>query len=121
VKRIVIATDGSAGGRAAVESGIELARGVGAIATFVHVRHAPLPIFGDPDYQQALSAELPKTRVVIEEAVARADNAGRTRPSRPRLRSGPARRRHVTTAFPVAAPIASGEGPGGHGPPRRRV
>lgn len=76
MKRIVIGTDGSAGGRAAVEGGIELARGAAAVATIVYVRHAPLPIVGDPFYQRALSAELRRGRAAVDEARARADAAG---------------------------------------------
>lgn len=76
MKEIVIATDGSGGGRAAVASGIELARGTGAVATIVYVRQAPPPIVGDPYYQRALSAELQRARAVVEEATACADEAG---------------------------------------------
>jgi nucleotide-binding universal stress UspA family protein len=76
MKRIVIGTDGSAGGHAAVEVGIELARAAGAVATIVYVRHSPLPILGDPYYQRALSVELQKGRCAVDEAAAQADEAG---------------------------------------------
>src|SRR5919204_6455014 len=76
MKRIVIGTDGSAGGRAAIEVGIELARAAGAVATIVYVRHSPLPILGDPYYQRALSIELQKGRCAVDQAAAQADEAG---------------------------------------------
>ncbi len=76
MKRIVIATDGSAGGHQAVETGVELACAAGAIATVVYVRHAPLPIVGDPYYQRALSAEFQRGRAAIDEGVACAAEAG---------------------------------------------
>jgi nucleotide-binding universal stress UspA family protein len=78
VKRIVIAVDDSDGGRAAVESGIELARDAGAIATFVHVWHAPPDIVGEPYYQRRLSGELGESRALVADAERRADEAGVT-------------------------------------------
>lgn len=75
-KRIVVATDGSPGGGAAVETGLELARAGGAVATFVYVCRAPRPILGDPFHGRALSAELRTGRLAVDEAVARAAEAG---------------------------------------------
>ena len=74
-RRIVVATDGSAGGREAVQAGLELARAARAIATIVHVRHAPLPFVGDPFYQRALSAEVRAARDVVDDATAQAAQA----------------------------------------------
>jgi nucleotide-binding universal stress UspA family protein len=68
VKRIVIAYDGSDGGREALEQGLQLARNARAVATVVYVRHAPLPIIGDPFYERALSKELQRGRDAIVEA-----------------------------------------------------
>jgi nucleotide-binding universal stress UspA family protein len=68
MKRIVIAYDGSDGGREALEQGLQLARSARAFATVVYVRHAPLPIVGDPFYGRALSKELHRGRDVLTEA-----------------------------------------------------
>ncbi len=76
MKRILIATDGSAGGRAAVERGLELARELGAAVTFATVRAAPPAALGAPYYQGALSEQLAKSRAVVAEASARAERAG---------------------------------------------
>lgn len=69
-KRFLIATDGSTGGREAVRKGLELACEAGAETTIVYVRHAPLPVLGDPVYQRALSHELERGRLVADEASA---------------------------------------------------
>jgi nucleotide-binding universal stress UspA family protein len=74
--RIVIATDGSAGAGEALETGIALARGSDAVATFVYVRPGPLFLLGDPFYQWSLSKELATARAALEEAEARAAEAG---------------------------------------------
>jgi nucleotide-binding universal stress UspA family protein len=76
MKRIVIAYDGSDGSREALEQGVELARTAGAVATLVYVRHAPLPMVGDPFYERALSRELRRGRDVLDEARAYAADAG---------------------------------------------
>jgi nucleotide-binding universal stress UspA family protein len=76
IKRIVIAYDGSEGSREALAAGVETARATGAVATLVYVRHAPLPIVGDPFYDQALSRELHRGRDVLAEARAFATDAG---------------------------------------------
>jgi nucleotide-binding universal stress UspA family protein len=62
MKRIVIATDGSAGAREALETGLSLARESGAVATLVYVR--------------SLSSELAQARAVLDEAAALAERAG---------------------------------------------
>ena len=74
--RVVIAADGSPGGRAAVDAGLDLARQIGAIATIVHVRPAPPLLLGDPYYAHTVADGLNTARTVIEDATARADNAG---------------------------------------------
>ena len=76
MRRIVIATDGSGGGRAALEQGLELARVAGASAVVIYVRHAPLPIVGDPYYHRGVGAELVKGRATLDEAAARTAEAG---------------------------------------------
>jgi nucleotide-binding universal stress UspA family protein len=68
MKRILIAYDGSDGGREALEQGLQLARRARATAIVVYVRHAPLPIVGDPFYERALSRELHHGRDVLAEA-----------------------------------------------------
>jgi|SRR5438034_11580160 len=73
---ILIATDGSAGAREALDTGLALARGSGAVATVVYVRPAPLPILGDPFFQRSLSEELAKARAALAEAEAAAARAG---------------------------------------------
>jgi len=62
MKRIVIATDGSAGAGEALETGLSLARESGAVATLVYVR--------------SLSSELAQGRAVLDEAAALAERAG---------------------------------------------
>jgi len=62
MKRIVIATDGSAGAGEALETGLSLARESGAVATLVYVR--------------SLSSELAQARAVLDEAAALAERAG---------------------------------------------
>jgi nucleotide-binding universal stress UspA family protein len=76
MKRVVIACDGSAGSREALEQGVELARAAGAIATLVYVRHAPLPLVGDPFYERALNGELRRGRDILDDARALAAGAG---------------------------------------------
>jgi nucleotide-binding universal stress UspA family protein len=76
MKRIVIATDGSADSAEAVEQGIELASAGSAAVTFVYVRHVLLPFVGEPYYQRTLSAQLGKGRDAVDGAAARAADAG---------------------------------------------
>ncbi len=75
MKRILVATDGSAGGSAAVDAAFELAQETGALVTVVCVRHVS-ELLGSPFYQRALSEELRQGRAVIDEATARAERAG---------------------------------------------
>ena len=57
MKRILIATDGSAGGRGAVEYGLDFARSSHASATVVYVRRAPRPLVGERFYERETSEE----------------------------------------------------------------
>jgi nucleotide-binding universal stress UspA family protein len=68
-KKIVIATDGSAGASVAVEQGVWLAKMLEAKAVFVSVARSPLPILGNPYYQRALTADLAKARAAIDAAL----------------------------------------------------
>ncbi len=76
MKRILIATDGSAGGREAVEQGLALAAATDARATLVYVRKPPLPIVGDACYQRVLSVTSRHARQIVEDAAARATELG---------------------------------------------
>ena len=75
MKRILIATDGSPGARAAVLDGLELASATGASVTFVYVRHA-IPLLGSPYYQRKLSKQLKQARAALDEAMAEAGRLG---------------------------------------------
>ena len=66
---ILIATDGSTGATAAVEKGLELAEQTGADVLFVAVRRPPVPVFGDPYWQRALSDELARLRPAVRLAM----------------------------------------------------
>ena len=76
MRRIVIAFDGSDASREALEQGVALARAAGAVATLVYVRHARLPLVGDPFYARALGRELRRGRDGLDEARALAAEAG---------------------------------------------
>jgi nucleotide-binding universal stress UspA family protein len=75
MKRILVATDGESGSHA-VDQAIDLAQAGDAELTIVFVRHAPLPVLGDPYYQRALSDELLRGRDAVSIAAARARFAG---------------------------------------------
>jgi nucleotide-binding universal stress UspA family protein len=75
MKRILIATDGSANAWAAVEEGVELASEVGAEVTFVTVRHG-VPLLGDPWYQRHLTDQLGHARETLDRAEAEAGRRG---------------------------------------------
>jgi nucleotide-binding universal stress UspA family protein len=75
VNRIVIATDGSAGGRAAVIEGLALARAFGAEVLFVSVHARVVAIYGGPYYQQQLSEALAGPREALADAMALAAEA----------------------------------------------
>ncbi len=69
-KQFLVATDGSPGAQEVVQQATALAGGADAAITLVYVRHAPLPVLGDPVYQRALSHELARARALLEEAAA---------------------------------------------------
>ncbi len=75
MKRILIATDGSAGAWAAVEEGVALAAETGAEVVFVTVRH-DAPLLGDPTYQRHLTNQLEHAREALDRAEAEADRLG---------------------------------------------
>jgi len=75
MKRILVATDGSAGAYAAVDEATALAKETGALVTLVCVRRIP-EMLGSPFYQHALSDELRRGREVIDAATARVRSAG---------------------------------------------
>jgi nucleotide-binding universal stress UspA family protein len=76
MKRILIATDGSADARDAVEYGLDLARSSHAAATVVYVRRAPRPLVGDPFYQRELSEGLHRADDAVGHALAVAADLG---------------------------------------------
>jgi nucleotide-binding universal stress UspA family protein len=73
---ILIATDGSAGARLAVDEGLDLAGQTGASVVFVAVRQPPLPVFGDPYWLSAVTSELARLRRAVKDAVAEAEARG---------------------------------------------
>lgn len=75
MERIVIATDGSPGARAAVAQGLTLARQLGASVTFVSVRPGA-PLFGDPELIRHLCDELRETRAALDGAMEEAESLG---------------------------------------------
>ena len=68
MKHIVIGTDGSIGAREALETGFELASGLGADVSVVYVRHAPARFLGAPYYQDVVTDEAKHARGVIADA-----------------------------------------------------
>jgi nucleotide-binding universal stress UspA family protein len=76
MKTILIATDGSPGAHAAVERGLDLAEDTGAEVVFLAVRRAPVPVFGDPYWQQSITNELARLRPALSEATAEAEARG---------------------------------------------
>ena len=73
IDRILIATDGSPGSRAAAEEGVRLAQILGAEVTFVAVAHPPLPMLGEPYYQRALSEHLATMRTALAKTIPSAE------------------------------------------------
>ena len=72
MKRILIATDGSPGGREAAEQGLALAATGRARVTIVYVRKRPHEFVGDAYYQRTLSVALAQARQVVDDTLARA-------------------------------------------------
>ena len=75
MKRIIVATDGSDGGHAAVAEGASLAQALGAAITIVHVRPA-ITFLGEPLYQRRLSNQLERARQAVDDALARLEREG---------------------------------------------
>lgn len=75
MKNILIATDGSDGGRAAVDAGLGLAEAAGAEVTVLYVRR-PIEILGEPFYQRKLSGQLEAARSALDDALAAASERG---------------------------------------------
>ena len=73
---ILIAIDGSAGASAAVDEGLELAAQTAARVLIVAVRRPPVPVFGDPYWQRAVTDELAKLRPAVKAALADAEARG---------------------------------------------
>jgi nucleotide-binding universal stress UspA family protein len=76
MREIVVAVDGSEGGRIALDVGIDLAQGYGAQVTAVYVRHPQPSFVGSPYAQRALSGELEKAKAALASAEAAAADAG---------------------------------------------
>ena len=76
MKQILVATDGSANGRHALDEAVELAAAAGANLTVVYVRHAQLPVLGEPVYQRSLSADLRQANEAVAIATGVAHTAG---------------------------------------------
>jgi nucleotide-binding universal stress UspA family protein len=73
MKRLLIATDGSAAGRSAVEEGLELANELDARVLFVHVNPRPPVLLGEPFYQRRLTREAAEARAAIDAAMREAE------------------------------------------------
>jgi nucleotide-binding universal stress UspA family protein len=76
MNEILVATDGSDNADHAIAQAIELARARQAKLVVTYVRHAPLPLLGEPVYQRSLSRELREAEKVTEAAAAKAREAG---------------------------------------------
>ena len=76
MNEILVGTDGSDNAEHAVAQAIELACAKHAKLLVAYVRHAPLPLLGEPVYQRSLSRELRHADEVTEAAAAKAREAG---------------------------------------------
>src|SRR5580765_7611841 len=76
MKQILIATDGSPGGREAVDHGLGLAAETNARVTLVYVRKPPPEALGDGYYQRTLSTSLREAREVVDDALGSAEAMG---------------------------------------------
>jgi nucleotide-binding universal stress UspA family protein len=76
MKQILVATDGSENARYAVDQALELARACHAKLVVAYVRHAPLPVLGEPVYQRSLSRELRQAQEATTVAADLAHQAG---------------------------------------------
>jgi nucleotide-binding universal stress UspA family protein len=76
VNDILVATDGSRSGTAAVEEALRLAARLRVGLTFVSVYHPPSRILGDPFYERSVRQGLRDTHAAVEEALDRAAASG---------------------------------------------
>jgi nucleotide-binding universal stress UspA family protein len=76
MKDILVATDGSRSGTAAVEEGLTLAQRLGVGLTFVTVHRTPSRILGDPFYERRVGEALRDAHAVVQEAHTRAAAMG---------------------------------------------
>jgi nucleotide-binding universal stress UspA family protein len=88
---IVVAVDDSRATEAAAQSGVRLARELGAPLVFVYVRGGPWSGLGAPYYQRRLDAELSAGGRALDRALAVAERAG-VSASAEQLAGNPARR-----------------------------
>jgi nucleotide-binding universal stress UspA family protein len=76
MNNILVATDGSRSGTAAVEEGLKLAARLCVGVTFVSVHRAPSRFLGDPFYERSISQGLHDAHAVVQDAFARAEAIG---------------------------------------------
>jgi nucleotide-binding universal stress UspA family protein len=88
---IVVAVDGSAAARAAVEDGVRIARELEAPVVFVYVRRGPSATLGEPYHQRRLDGEIAAGTRAIDDALAVAKRAD-VSASGEQLHGNPARR-----------------------------
>lgn len=72
MKRLLIATDGSATSSAAVDEGIDLARELDAQILFVYVKTPPSDLLGSPFYQRRLTHAGSEARRAVDAAMEKA-------------------------------------------------
>ena len=73
---IVAAVDGSTAATGAVKTAARMARELAAPLVFVYVRRGPSSVFGTPNYQMRLDAEMGSARWALGAAKAAARRAG---------------------------------------------
>jgi nucleotide-binding universal stress UspA family protein len=73
---ILVATDGSRSGTAAVDAGLDLAKRLGVDLTFVSVHRAPPRTLGDPFYEANVGLRIRQAYAAVEDALARAAAIG---------------------------------------------
>lgn len=76
MNNILVATDGSRSGTAAVEEGLKLAARLDVGVTFVSVHRAPPRFVGDPFYERGVSQALHDAHAAVQDASARAEAMG---------------------------------------------
>jgi nucleotide-binding universal stress UspA family protein len=76
MNNILVATDGSRAGTAAVEEGVKLAARLGSGVTFVSVHGTPSRFLGDPFYERSISQGLHHAYAAVQDALARAEAMG---------------------------------------------